>query len=981
MDLCIPKRILIKFFQEILLEIANKTKFTLLSLARCSYGTILIIVLILTGFSSGVAGGTSVGVLIHSNKHSQNDVAHFLSKELSASGLSVTELEYNDFLQKNNDKLSSLSVVVLPDSSYFPALGAARLHEYLKHGGKLVTLGGDPFSQPLYEHDNEWCTQQEYVERALESKATVLMVDPNRVEAQAWKNESKNKTSSSKVTTIEESGKKVFCFQHQSVVKSDGFDLNVTVPESSANALLFYARADDYTPQTVVSIKDKNGGKYQFIIEVRPWWTPIVVPLSSFHSVGDATRSGKGKSKPEIHSVSDIVQIGFVMAEVRHAPGNHTVYVDAIHGMTLPQGFMTNIEGDGFVLCEDRDVYQIHDAVKIQSFEGAPLPGFSTIGKYSGVSSLGFPILGQSEFIPLLEAKDRFDRRQGWAGGLVINRKGEWKDSCWAMFGITEQSWYLDTTFAKYLTSLCKSMIDASILSAKAPSNNKESEPSPNIHLPRVTISNGSFVLPDGKPLFIIGENLGGNLYDRPVSKYDDASLDKLFRQLNKIGVNGLRILNIGTFVNNNDLDLLCSTAERYGVYLLLGATPSPKDKYSRKQDLEQYTGKLADFFKNKTVLLGYDLMNEPYLNEVGAYKNDKGISLHDVYGFEKGAYQKYADSLPFEEGHTPNQLHGIDSLLSEPQNKEAAQAFRAVDGIFGEWINWMKTSIRSHGDTHPVSVGYNLWFAALPCNTNLDFSCQHTYVMPTGYDYVMEEITTMDRLHQLFPDKPITLGEFGYTHGYILKGKPLSIQAQALGEITHFLYSWAHGYNGAFDWQAYDFDPVEYPIIAKWSADKWEFHQQYERFHGVYTWDGTAEGMIKPAGAAMRFLSGAIHNGINRGNIKVFNADTQIGTAFNYQCSNCMIVGAKQSNDGFLSFSSDEERVVGLYWTANKATLFSSGDTVVSLDLNALNKAGVSVNAPISGKFGEWKIANGRLEIQLLAGEEVILGAKTTQD
>jgi hypothetical protein len=298
------------------------------------------------------------------------------------------------------------------------------------------------------------------------------------------------------------------------------------------------------------------------------------------------------------------------------------------------------------------------------------------------------------------------------------------------------------------------------------------------------------------------------------------------------------------------------------------------------------------------------------------------------------------------------------------------AQAYDAVNNIYGEWIEMFRSAFAKAKDKRPLTAGFNLWFGAMPMASKLDFITQHTYVFPTGPAAVMDEVTVTDRLHSMFPDKPVTFGEFGYTSGYILHGEALSAQCQALGEMIHLLYAWANGYDGAFDWQVYDFDPVNYYRIAVWNSDRHSFKQNYERFHGIYAWDGTPGGMLKPYGMATRFFSRAIAGGLEKGRMNVYGSDTQIGTGFVFSAPRAIIVGDKRHESDLLSFESDKERIVGLYWNGQGMEIMSTGDVTIRIDLSKAAGFHSSAKPEVRGKTGRMSISGEILETELLAGE-----------
>lgn len=909
-----------------------------------------------------------MGVVLHDYAQAKNQVGRFLLDRLPQRGVEVIEVSYADLVRGAVLDPAKVPILILPESAFFPAASAEALHRYLGAGGQLIALGGDPFARPLVYNEEIWRSLPEFAAQAVAAPQSPAIVDPEKIAASAWKAERKNRTSNSSVTIVTEPERKAFLFEHRDVQKSDGFFLAVEGLSPAWDALVFEARADENTPQSVLQVRTRDGLLYETVLELRPQWQPLLVPLRNFKGIGKAV------GKPL--SAADVAQIGFTMTMVRHFPGDHDIWVGPLYGLTLPKGILNQIETGSFVLGDDRDAYRFSEITATTSCPGAPIEGFSKSGTFSGVSALGFPLWGESRFIPLLEAYDRYERRRGWAGGLIVNDGGRWKGSKWAIFGIEETEWYLDEGFVDYVVRLGPLMTQK-LPAATGQKKDRSKERSVSSPLPRISIKDGVFVYPDGKPFFAIGQNLAGNLYDRSLAKHDGPSIDTMFRMLHDAGVNALRIQNINPFIEGNTLDLLCETAERYGVYLLVGTTPLPKEKFNTKKDLQNYARQLAGYFKNKSVLLGYDLMNEPYVHEIAAYKDDSGRTLGEVYHFNRNGFEKFSDALPVVPGHNAVQFSGLTSILSEPKDQELAATFKAVDGIYGDWISWFKEAFIKAGDTHPISVGYNMWYAALPCNQQLDYISHHVYVMPTSYDCVMEQLTSLDRLHRFFPEKPVTFGEYGYPNGYILKGKPLSDQGQAVGELLHILYPWAKGYSGAFDWEVFDFDPVLFPLIASAKKNEWPFKVGYERLHGIYTWDGTEEGILKPAGTATRFFAEAVAAGMDRGNIVVTEADTQIDAGFVYKASNALFIGGLNHTDSLLTFSSPEELVLGLYWTAAQAVVQSTADVTVTLGGDEMARLGLPIEAiAVTGKNGGWKTHGDVLEVNLLAGEKITIRA-----
>jgi hypothetical protein len=106
-------------------------------------------------------------------------------------------------------------------------------------------------------------------------------------------------------------------------------------------------------------------------------------------------------------------------------------------------------------------------------------------------------------------------------------------------------------------------------------------------------------------------------------------------------------------------------------------------------------------------------------------------------------------------------------------------QAYRGVSGIYGDWIEALSGGIRAEDESHPLSVGYNTVYACLPVNARLDFVAHHVYEPPDDLEHVRINVTTLDRLRAVWPNKPVLLGEFGYSNGDLVKGQPLMFKAK----------------------------------------------------------------------------------------------------------------------------------------------------------------------------------------------------------
>ena len=632
--------------------------------------------------------------------------------------------------------------------------------------------------------------------------------------------------------------------------------------------------------------------------------------------------------------------------------------------------------------------------------------------RLSGASALGYAFPNQSSFHPLLEVVDNEGRREAWAAGLLRHTGGEFKGGSWLLAGIDQPEFYNSPGLLTWMMETARSY------SAPAPVAPVAATPDPAPAAEKIAIGkDGHFVRPDGSPFFIIGANYCGS-FDAKLEEFFSKQafspelLDAEFAKFHDIGINVMRSFSFGRMSTleapGDRVQVIRDCARRHGMYLLpeiglkaLGLGPLDIT------DNAKHAGAVARAYKGDPMLLGYDLANEPYITEVGS------MTFHGQPSpiVQARPYETMADLLvaPRDKNWVDRQMQKTDGWLNLPKSipadtkrellaataiwlasmKENGNAgnestfpgfngkidiansgkyapfFTALNETFGQWIDEMSQAIRAEDPEALITIGYNRGYIALPVNEKLSFINNHIYQKPLAFKDTEISLGTYDRLHAMFPGKPITIGEFGLNNGEPVNGVPPSYQTQALWEILHYIDAYAHGYSGAMKWMDNDWTAPYIHRFAKWWTDPKVIAQQ-EQF-GFFKFDGTPSGTPKPIAWCVKFFSDYLKSNPKPGELRVFETTNQVKAGFEYKADSAWFYGGEDFGNQAIRWDNPETKVVMVRWDEKAVTLMSTVDLDLEIDPKALTTPLDSSNPPQA----DWQ------KIHLLRGEQKIITRK----
>jgi hypothetical protein len=933
-----------------------------------------------------------------------------LAKAARSAGFGVTLLSCDEISRPRVLVPDLLDILILPDPR-FPATARDALQRYLRNGGHGVFLGGRAFGSLLFPVDGKWMGKQD-IERALfEIPAGAPLFD-FKAESAPWERSTDKKENPSSAK-IENGALRI---DIKGYTLWDTFAAPLPRKLDKNALIVLSMKGDAATPQVAVELVEQDGARWIASIDLTPEMKRQVLLPGRFKAWDP-----KAKAKAGL-DMERVVKISFGLAST-HTPavsrGDHAIWVGAIATAENRFGGVDFDADLNLPIFGEDDEGGLQGAVNIRPAPASPFPwGDKLSAPVAGLAAVGFGIPNESVSVPLLEAVDAFGRGRGAAAGMLLHIGGGYRGSAWIFSGITNDSFYKEPAFSPFLAKALLAAKKGDLL-RKAREEDRDRPkglalvtPGPKgfIHIGK----DGHFAAPDGKRLFITGANYIGSFATAvrffQDENFDPRELENNFRMAKAAGINVLRLFHVHGLAadlmrgDRRKLDTILELARRYGIYLLLETSAGLSETGGNMEGVCAILARVGEMLKDEPMIFGYDLRNEPTIGFVAGmnYPKDRKPAVHttrliDLYPEEAAEIRKLVETRPAWL-RLPTSITGVDAenaiaaihLWSKytrefgignttfgalpptglPTPAKWDPLVKAVDQSYGLWIQMQKDALRKADPNHLITVGYNLVFAALPCNEKLDFVSHHVYGKPFSLAEVMENVTALDRLKKLFPTQPASLGEFGYTSGIAMPGKGhLDPHTASVGELIHYLYAFANGFEGCKKWML-----VDWPIPVMQRFGSWSQHgldgKRYEARFGFYAYDGTAHGRPKPIAYALKYLRDFADATPPSGGLAISAAPLTIGAGYVYTNRNALFVGNTAYASPRLSFKSTQPANVMLSWGAAGIRAMATTDARVTLDPSAFGPYGQGVE----GRHGGVSKDGKRLVIEMHEGETLTI-------
>jgi hypothetical protein len=893
--------------------------------------------------------------------------------QVAATGAAVTLLSGPQLADPAVFDRTRQDVLILTHSPVFPGAARDNMQRFLEAGGHLVLMGGFAYERPMCRVQGAWRDQAAFARLLAELPAQETFFAFEDTALGRWQRGTNKPEHPSQASLVPGPAGRALRLDIRDVGpwQWDVWSTNLPAPPAAgSDLLLLRARAGARTPEVYVEVDEVDGARWVLRAPLTTRWARYALETGRFKFLKDSSPPTRGGPGDRLDlSRARRLSLGLASGKDDVPAGDHWLEVDEIGVARNTLGASAaDFRAPNTVCFDTYEPYVLRGIQRVTPVGITPPPPLTM--PLSGLSAVGFTLWDRSELVPLLQVHDRQGRPRGWAASQLIHYGGPYQGGCWLLSGITTPGFYRTPTFDRTLTQFLKKVAGGRLPEEAAGRNEREKQRTlgkPQTAPEGLTISpDGHFVYPDGRRFFMVGADYIGSLDRKFFGGPWLAWLERDFQAASQAGINCLRVYGASALYRDPvKLAALKDLARRFNLRLLIVVVDHTN--LLTREELQARAREVATAFADEPMLLGYDLQNEPYLYEVAKVK-DGPQTLGEKYPLWQrwGEYEKSAN-LGGSEHFTS--FPGVSGPLAP--SAEWAPVVQDASSVFGDWIRWQVEAIRSVDRTHPITVGYNSVFATLPCNAQLDFISHHGYEKPVDLAAVERNLTTMDRLHALWPGKPVSFGEFGYTNGMVLNGRYLDLHTSALGEFLHYLYAWNQGYEGCMKWVLMD-HPLELSRQqCSWiPPDDLGKHVDQGRY-GLFYSAGTATPQPKPLAGALFFLRRHMTPGAKRGELRLVKADNALGTGYVYRAPDALFIGNTTYSSADLSFTAKTPANVLLHWGPG-LDLVSTADATVRLKPDRFRKGlsgKVSGHAAWVRRQGDW------VELALLEGQPVRFG------
>lgn len=338
----------------------------------------------------------------------------------------------------DDDMLSpdNFPVLFIADAQNCPAFLPNRIEEYMKKGGRVLTIGGPPFDEEFYSINNEEVSSTTLTNRFCDGDFDKTVICPftdiRELEDFIFDttNPDNKKLSQTAVLAIKScdsiTGKALF-YGIENFYINESFEKPITVKENH-NVIGFWAKADESTKTVTIELIDTKGNVFKSRITPTTSFEFFMLSSRDFRFCGNINGvSYSNKARPDV-IISNVCKIrfGHALSHAYSVAGPHEFYISE-----LSSGFIgvlndKKVSIDG--LYPPYKFYPVTNAQKVVSSKSQSFLSENEFPIPKNIFSLspraqatGIDKGRRFRFVPLIDCFDQSGLHCGYAAYMMIN--------------------------------------------------------------------------------------------------------------------------------------------------------------------------------------------------------------------------------------------------------------------------------------------------------------------------------------------------------------------------------------------------------------------------------------------------------------------------------------------------------------------------------------------------------------------------------
>lgn len=398
--------------------------------------------------------GKTVGVLVPNEKPSYYNA--LLKTIKSGINATVKEIAWKDVKTALNTL--DLEALIIPDSQTVPYGTSTAVTEYLRSGGKLLSLGDIPMSETLYYKDGKWVDGQTFMTTDSQGKGRYILSDYDR-------EKDLTKTTRNASSLDIETGYSMELGDFGSPTKTKALHLKLNNARGWDNQYFkavgqgyqsvgLWAKGDKNTNEMSIEVREDDGSRWYAVIELTTEWQYYVLGPGDFsYWQWDSTATGRGGANDRVNiKNAAYVSYGISFSYCKDSEyGEKNIYVDSVSLLNYAKPDEDMLILDGF--SGDYKYYPVTNGNKLVTYDNQifvadrkyTLPD-SMVSMHAGTQGVGFGNSRGTRFVPLIEILDSKNLSSGYLAWMNVNSsyaiERETNSSITACFSTSDPAFY-----------------------------------------------------------------------------------------------------------------------------------------------------------------------------------------------------------------------------------------------------------------------------------------------------------------------------------------------------------------------------------------------------------------------------------------------------------------------------------------------------------------------------------------------------------